>query len=118
MDLKFSFNLKKAQIYQTIKWSRLQVFSLAKAFKRIFFLLLIFDFLLFLYGFLGSNFSDRSNATLLGFFLIFAALSIGFWLEISFFNLKLKKPKLTLAINDALDGVKRINLAEFFLRSI
>src|SRR3989344_3424926 len=113
MDLKFSFNLKKAQIYQTIKWSRLQVFSLAKAFKRIFFLLLIFDFLLFLYGFLGSNFSDRSNATLLGFFLIFAALSIGFWLEISFFNLKLKKPKLTLAINDALDGVKRINLAEF-----
>ncbi len=113
MDARFFFNLKETQIYQAVKWSRLRVFSLARVLKKLFFFLLVLDFLLFLYGFLGSNFSDSSNSTLLGFFLIFSTLSIGFWLELSFFNLKLKKPKLALTINDALDGVRGVNLAEF-----
>ena len=113
MDAKFYFNLKETQIYQAVKWSKRQAFSLAGILRKTILFLLVSDFLLFLYGFLGGNFSDSSNSTLLGFFLIFSSLSIGFWLENSFFNLKLKKPALVLTINDALDGVRGANLAEF-----
>jgi len=113
MDAKFFFNLKEAQVYQAVKWSKRQVFSWARVLKKIFLFLLIFDFLLFLYGFVGGNFSDTSNSTLLGFFLIFSTLSIGCWLECAFFNLKLKKPKPALTINDALGGARGANLAEF-----
>ena len=113
MDAKFFFNLKEAQIYQTIKWDRSHVFRIAKVLSRVFFVLLILNLFLFLYGFLGGNFSDRSSSTLLGFFLIFSTLSIAFRLEHSFFNFKLKKPKLALTINDALDGMKGVDLADF-----
>jgi len=113
MDGKFSFSLKEAQIYQAVKWYKLRVFGMAKVLHKIFLSLLIFDFLLFLYGFLGGNFSDSSNSTLLGFFLIFSTCSIGFGLGSSFFELKLKKPALALTISDALDGVRGANLAEF-----
>ena len=108
-----NFNLKETQIYQTVKWSKRQLFSLATVLRKTFLFLLILDSFLFLYGFLGSNFSDSSNATLLGLFLIFATLSIGFWLQELFFNFKFKRPKLVFTINDALDGVRGINLAEF-----
>jgi len=111
--MDFNFNLKEAQIYQAVKWSRLRVFSWARILGKIFLFLFILDLLLFFYGFVGSNFSDTSNSTLLGFFLIFSTLSISFWLEFSFFENKLKKPKLALTINDALDGVRGANLAEF-----
>ncbi|MEK7503756.1 MAG: ATP-dependent Clp protease ATP-binding subunit [Patescibacteria group bacterium] len=113
MDAKFFFSLKETQIYQTVKWDRFHIFSLAKVLSRVFFVLLVLDLFLFLYGFPGSNFSDSANSALLGFFLIFSTLSIGFKLEYSFFNLKLKKPKLALTINDALDGMKGVDLAEF-----
>ncbi len=109
--MDFNFNLKETQVYQPVKWFK--YFSLAKVLGRIFLVLLILDLWLFLYGFWGGNFSDSSNATLLGFFFIFSTLSIWFWLEHSFFNLKLKKPTLAFTINDAFDGVKRMNLAEF-----
>jgi len=109
--MDFNFDLKRAQIYQAVKWSK--CFSLARTLRKIFLFLLILDLLLFLYGFLGSNLSDTSNATLLGFFLTFLSLAASFWLGLSFFNLKLKKPVLKLTINDALGGVAGANLAEF-----
>jgi len=86
----FVFHLKETQIYQAVKWSKLGVFGLARVLSKVFFFLLIFDLLLFLYGFLGGQFSDSSNSILLGFFLIFFTLSIWFWLESSFFEFKLK----------------------------
>ena len=109
----FVFYLKETQIYQAVKWSRLRVFGLARVLNKIFLFLLAFDFLLFLYGFFGGKFSDSSNSILLGFFLIFATLSIWFWLASSFFELKLKKPTSAFTINDALDGARGANLAEF-----
>lgn len=108
-----NFNLKETRIYRAVKWEKNPLLGSAGTFAKIFLFLLIFDSLLFLYGFFGSNFSKNSNSTLLGFFLIFVALTIWFKLQDAFFNLKLKKPKLALTINDALDGIQGINLAEF-----
>ena len=108
-----NFNLKETSIYRAVKWERNPLLGSAGTFAKIFLFLLIFDSFLFLYGFLGSNFSKNSNSTLLGFFLIFITLTIWFKLQDAFFNFKLKKPKLALTINDALDGLQGINLAEF-----
>ncbi len=113
MDSKFYFNLKTAAIYRAVKYSRQPIFVLAKWFKKPLLVLFVFNFLLFLYGFLGENFSSGSNSTLLGLSLIFLALAIGFWLQDAFFNFKLKKPTLAFSINDALDGLRNANLAEF-----
>jgi len=108
-----NFNLKETSIYRAVKWERNPFLGSAKALAKIFLFLLIFDSLLFLYGFFGSNFSKSSNSTLLGFFLIFTSLAVWFRLQEAFFDIKLKRPKLALTINDALDGVKGMNLAEF-----
>ncbi len=113
MDSKFCFDLKKARIYQAVKWSRNPCFVLAKFSKKVFLVFFIIPFLLFLYGFLGGNFADQSSAVLLGLSLIFLALTIGFWLVHSFFNLKLKKPILPFNIETALKKSKEVNLAEF-----
>ncbi len=113
MDAKFSFNLKEAGVYRAVKWSRQPIFILAKPFKGLFLVLFIFTFFLFLYGFGGGNFSRSSNSTLLGFSLLFLAVTGGFWLENAFLNLKLKKPDLPATIKDALEKSREMNLAEF-----
>ena len=113
MDSKFYFNLKKAKIYRAVKWSRNPAFILAKPFKKLFFVLFILTFLLFLYGFLAGNFSPGSNSALFGFSVIFLTLVVGFWLKNSFLNLKLKKPVVSFTIKDALEKLKDVNLAEF-----
>jgi len=96
------FELKKAKIYQAVKWERF--FWLVKILKKIFFALFVLIFLVFLYGFLPENFSVQTNRNLLGFSLIFLVLSLGSCIKEKFFEQKLKNPK----INPAEE-----NLAEF-----
>ncbi len=112
MDSKFSFNLKSAKIFQAVKWSQCPIFSLAKPLGKLFFVLFIFVFLIFLYGFLAGNFSANSSSALLGLSIVFLTLRVWFWLENAFFNLKLKKLDLNATIGDALDKLD-VNLAEF-----
>ena len=130
----FNFNLKKAAIYQAVKWEKFPVFKLAKVLKKLFLALFILIFLVFLYGFAPENFSRETNRILLGLSIIFLVSFISSWLKGSFFNLKLKKPRLrqgfglrldevglrpdevggqAISINEAILDPESYNLAEF-----
>jgi len=118
---KINFNFKKAAIFQAVKLERYPVFRFAKFFKILFLILFIFTFLLFLYGFLGENFSQNLNSKLLGLSIIFLIFTIGLWFKLLFFNSKLKKPRLRLSgfgeqtelLEDAALSPEKYNLAEF-----
>ena len=86
------FDLKKAKIYQAVKWGRLLRY--AGVLKKLFLVLFIFAFLIFLYGFVPENFSKETNKILLGLSIIFLTSFLSAWIKESFFNLKLKKPKI------------------------
>lgn len=109
----FNFNLKKAEIYQAVKWEKFSFFRFVKILKILFFVLFVLVFLAFLYGFVPKNFSPGTNRSLLGLSIIFLVLALGSWIKESFFNLKLKKPKLKANISEALLDPESYNLAEF-----
>jgi len=107
------FDLKQTEIYQAVKWEKFSFFRFAKILKILLFVLFVLVFLVFLYGFVPGNFSSETNRTLLGLSIIFLVLALGFWIKESFFNLKLKKPKLKANIREALLDPESYNLAEF-----
>ena len=109
----FNFNLKKAVIFQAVKWERNPIFRFAKFFKKLFFILFFLTLLGFLYGFLFENFSQKLNSQLLGFSIIFLVFAISCWVKESFFNLRLKKPKLKVKLEEAVLNPEKYNLAEF-----
>jgi ATP-dependent Clp protease ATP-binding subunit ClpC len=113
MDGRFFFDLKKASIYQAVKYSRNPLFLLAKPFRALFLAFFIITFFLFVYGFGGGNLSQDSNRIILGLSLIFLSLGVSFGLLTSFFNHKLKQPKLSFGINQALGKSGEVNLAQF-----
>jgi len=86
------FDLKKAKIYQAVKWGRLLKY--AGFLKKLFLVLFIFAFLIFLYGFVPENFSKETSRILLGLSIIFLVSFLSAWIKESFFNQKLKQPKI------------------------
>jgi len=111
MASEFYFDLKKAAIFQTVKWGRYLGF--AELLKRLFLVLFIFTLLSFLYGFLGENFSQNLNSKLLGLSIILLTLTIGIWFKLFFFNSKIAQPKLKAKISEAISRPQEFNLAEF-----
>ena len=109
----FNFNLKKAAIFQAIRWERNPIFRFSGIKKKLFFILFFLTLLGFLYGFLFENFSQKLNSQLLGFSIIFLVFAISCWVKESFFNLKLKKPKLKVKLEEAILNPEKYNLAEF-----
>lgn len=110
MDSKFYFNLKEAAIFQAVKWERNLIFRLARTLKKLFLILFILTFGLFLYFLIFERFT---SSKLKGAALIFLVFTLSNWLVESFFNSKLKKPRLKAAINQALVKPEEFNLAEF-----
>src|SRR3989344_6691603 len=98
MDSQFYFNLKKARIFQAVKWGKNPVFRFARFFRKLFFILFAFFFFIFL----NRSFPER----FLGLCLTTLSLAIAFWILEGFFNSKLKKPKLPIY-------KEGVNLAEF-----
>ena len=86
------FDLKKAKIYQAVRWGRLLKYS--GVLKKLFLLLFIFAFLIFLYGFVPENFSKETNKILFGLSIVFLASFLLGWIKESFLNQKLKQPKI------------------------
>ncbi|MDI6603176.1 MAG: ATP-dependent Clp protease ATP-binding subunit [Patescibacteria group bacterium] len=109
----FNFNLKEAAIFQAIKWSRQPVFRFAKPLKKLFLVLFIFLFLVFLYGFLTDTLVEKTQRFFLGLSIIFLTLGLISWIKESFLNSKLKKPELKVKIEEALRSPGDYNLAEF-----
>jgi len=111
MASKFYFNLKKAAIFQALIWERF--FQLVGLLGKIFLILFIFTFLIFLYGFLRDTLPESDLSLLFGLSTIFLTLTISFWLKTLFFNLKLKRPKLKIEPKGVLLRPEEYNLAEF-----
>lgn len=117
----FYFNLKEAAIFQAVRWGKHPFFKYAKSLKRISFYFFLFVFLLFLAGLLGELFSKKILSSILGLSAISLVCWIFFWLQESFFNLRLKKPRLyPLDLNlqvKLIEGLipkpEQYNLAEF-----
>jgi len=96
------FDLKRAKIYQAVKWGRLLKY--AGFLKKLFLVLFVFAFLIFLYGFVPENFSKQTNRVLLGLSIFFLTSFLLGWIKESFLNQKLKNPKIEAGED---------NLAEF-----
>ena len=117
----FYFDLKAAKIFQAVRWEKHPFFKYAKSLKRISFYFFIFVFLLFLAGLFGEFLSEEILSSILGLSTISLAFWIFFWLQESFFNLRLKKPRLpSLDLNlqvKLIEGLipkpEQYNLAEF-----
>jgi len=109
----FNFDLKKAAIFQAVKWERHPAFRFAKPLKKLFLILFIFSFLIFIYGFLTDALHFKTQRIFFGLSIIFLVLTIDKWIGITFLNSKLKKPKLKVKIEEVLQNPEKYNLAEF-----
>ena len=107
----FKFDLKKAAIYQAVRWSG--SFGLIRWLGRIFWALFIFLMVAFLYGFISEIFSQNLLKILLGSSFILLALAIGAGLKGIFFDSRLKRPKLKYFLEEAILSPGEYNLAEF-----
>jgi ATP-dependent Clp protease ATP-binding subunit ClpC len=111
IKLGFNFDLKKAKIYQAVKWSK--SFDFLKKLRKIFLVLNFIFIVLFIYGFFENVFESRILQLLLGGFFIFLPLAIIFWLKELFFEEKLKNPKIEHTFEYAIESPSELNLAEF-----
>ena len=114
----FNFNLKKAAIFQAVRWERYWIFRYTSVFKKIFFTFFIIFFLIFLCGFWSEkSFTKR----ILGLSLILLVFALFCFLLEAFFNSKLKKPEIRVfgfkdgarILKEATEGPERFNLAQF-----
>ena len=125
---KFNFNLKTTAIYRAIKWLKSPVFKLVKLLRKISLVLFIFVFLIFIYtsvakggeermffeyGFLTDAISQNNQSLTLGLSIIFLASLLICRIEESFFNSKLKNPRINITIDQALANLEKFNLADF-----
>jgi len=111
--MDFNFDLKKAEISQAVRYSQYPIFRFASLFKKIFLVLSIFLFLIFLSGFFTDNFIHKAQKSFLGFVIIFLVLGLFNWVLESFLNSRLKKPKLKAKISEVIKNPGGYNLADF-----
>ncbi len=104
-------NIKKASIYQTIKWNAVLRFS--KPLKKLFRILFILVFIIFLYGFLPANFPPSTNRLFLGLSLISLSLSLACWMIESFLDIKLKRTKTEPISDQVIAHPESYNLIDF-----
>jgi len=92
----FNFDLKETAIFHAVVWRDFPLFRFANILKKIFFgLFFVFLFITF------------------PFSVIFFVLAVFSFLFESFFNIKLKNPKLKYTLEVAASNPKEFNLAEF-----
>jgi len=110
---KFNFNLKTTAIYQAVKWAKNPVFKLAEPLRKLFLFLFVLVFLIFIYGFLTDAISKNAQSLTLGLSINFLTLFLIFRLIESFFNSKVKNPKLNIPITEVVSNLEKFNLADF-----
>jgi ATP-dependent Clp protease ATP-binding subunit ClpC len=107
------FDLKKTKIYRAVLLERLPIIKQLSFLKRLFSFLSVLLLFVFIYGFVPEKFSQETNKRLLGLLIIFFVLTIVFFIKESFFESKIKKPKLKQSIKEVLLFPDNKNLAEF-----
>lgn len=108
-----NFILKETEIYKAVLIERFSFFRLAKELYKVCLIFFSLFLVLFVYGFLGGNFSYSINRPVLGFVIMFFCLYIFFLIQTAFFDIKIKKPYLTASIKDVFLKPEKYNLAEF-----
>jgi len=107
----FNFDLKKAGIYEAVRWGRW--FKLVKPLNKVFLIVFILIFLIFLYGFLAEAFVKSTLSLLLGLSIIFLTLTAALRVKLLFFRSKLSKPRLKTGLKAVIANPEKYNLAEF-----
>lgn len=110
----FNFELKKAAVYQAVAWDRFFVFSKARIFKKIAFWAFIAFLAAFALTFFITGLPDKVPSVFLGLAALSLVKAFSFWNIETFFNSKIKKPKLYDSISVALAQQDHYNLADFF----
>jgi len=105
MVSKFYFDLKKAEIFQAVRWRKHPVFRLAGFLKKLFLFFFVFSSFLFFLTFFNDFF--------LGLAFIFLSLALWFLIFEAFFNLKLAQPELKIKLKKVALRPGKNNLAEF-----
>lgn len=109
-----NFNFEKAAIYKSLIFGEFFPFKFAKIISRLFYWLFVFSFLIFIYfTFIApqNNYFEYPRV-LTGFSLIFAALAIFFKLLEKFTEQKIKNPKVSFSVKQAILYPEKYNLAE------
>ncbi len=107
----FNFDLFNTAIFRAVKLEK--YFRFDRFLKKVFFVLFLFTLLIVLYGFVSDNISKYLLSKILGSSLISLILTIIFWQKLTFFTLKLKKPKLEHPLQKAVSKPEELNLADF-----
>jgi len=108
-----NFNLKTASIYQAVKLSRNPFFRFSKFFRNLFILLAIVSLFVFLFALFSEKYEESVIKLLLGVFIVSFASGLLFFELSSFFESKIKKPKLRYQLSQALLRIEEFNLASF-----
>jgi len=108
-----NFNLKNAEIHKAVLIERFSYFKIREELKKVCLFFFACFCVLFVYGFLGNNFPDYINRPVLGFSIIFLCCYIFFSIQALFFNLKIKRPFLTISLKQAALNPEKHNLADF-----
>ena len=74
----FNFDLKKADIYQAVKWEKHVAFRFAGRLKKACFALFVILLIIFLYGFLMQALSEKLLSFAFGAAVILLCFSISF----------------------------------------
>jgi ATP-dependent Clp protease ATP-binding subunit ClpC len=113
MENKFNFNLKKSDIYRPVRWSKTPLFKFINLYEKLFSGLFVLTFLLFLYGFITDRLSMKIQSLTLGLSIVLLVLAIGSKIGKSFFESKLKKPKIPASLSQIIANLPDYNLADF-----
>jgi len=108
-----NFNLKKAAIYQAVKWGRNPIFRLRRFFKILFLVSALILFGVVIFGVGSGNLAPRISEKILGGVILTLTLGVLFWELDLFFNSTLKKPKLKYSVSQVLLQPSEFNLADF-----
>ena len=113
----FNFDLKKAAIFQAVKWEENPAFRYARFLKILFFILFFITFLMSLHGFWTESLITKK---FLGLSTVFLVLSLVSFFNEIFLNSKLKRPRLrreaslqAQLLEEAIKFPEKYNLAEF-----
>ena len=110
---KINFNFKKGLTYRAIRLMRWPVFRFIKQLKRLFLILFILSFFIFLYGFLTDRLIRDIQSLTLGLSIILLVIFLSFKLKELFFNSKIKNPKLTATLTEVISDLANFNIADF-----
>ncbi|MFH1714536.1 MAG: ATP-dependent Clp protease ATP-binding subunit [Candidatus Nealsonbacteria bacterium] len=109
---KINFNFENTAIHSSLLWGNFPVFKWARLFEKLFFFIFSFLFLVFLFGFFSDSIPVNNLSFLFGSSVLFFTAGLFFWWNESFFNLKLKCPKLKVESKEVLKNPQDFNLAD------